>query len=109
MNLASAIAALLLTACATPTFAPTNSAVERYEAAIGHCTRLKDMDMQSCLANLNTQALAEERQAFGANSSFSCEVEVRRFEGGTGYWSAAYICSIRERAKRIDARIPNVQ
>jgi hypothetical protein len=63
------------------------------------------MDMQSCLAKLNEQALEEEKQAFGANSNVSCEVEVKRFEGGTGYWSAAYICSIKHRAKRLDTRV----
>ena len=78
-------------------------ATDRYEAQISRCTQLPDVDMQSCLADLNTKAFAEEKQALGSNANVDCEKEAQRFKGGTGYWSAIYICSIRERAKRIDA------
>jgi hypothetical protein len=96
--------ALPASACSAST-ANRSSAVDRYEPQISRCTQLPDMDMQSCLSDLNTKAFDEERQIVGKNADVDCEKEAQRFKGGTGYWSAIYICSIRERAKRIDASL----
>jgi hypothetical protein len=82
-----------------------DSAADRYESQISRCTQLPDMDMQSCLADLNAKAFATEKQVVGTNPDVDCNKEAQRFKGGTGYWSAIYICSIRERAKRIDASL----
>jgi hypothetical protein len=80
-------------------------AVKRFTSEIDACTRKPDADMQSCLADLNVKAFAEEKRVVGTNAEVDCGKETQRFKGGTGHWSANYICSIRERAKRIDASV----
>ena len=101
--LSFALSCTTLGSCASADPATRVGAIDRYNHAIEKCTQLNDMDMQSCLSDLNTKAVEEEKRTLDTNTDVNCDATAKRFEGGTGYWSTVYICSIRERAKRIDA------
>lgn len=100
-------------------------AAGQYGRSVAACTALSDMDGQQCLAGLlepidgqltrsYESALeaaaaqgraAELREAQAKWQSFvdaQCGFERAQFRGGTGYWSAFYICHIRHAAARID-------
>jgi uncharacterized protein YecT (DUF1311 family) len=110
----------------------SDGAAERYGLKTAACTHLPDMDMQQCLSSLSAAAHAEQigayRSALAAASAqgrgaelrktqaswrkfvdLQCAFEQAQFRGGTGYWSALYLCEVRSTAARIEELVDSVR